>query len=165
MTALQEAFLKAGGRNARTFIQSGNVVFESTPRNVRTVVRKVGEQIRSMLGAEAQILLRTGDEIAEILRVAPFKHLQGDPSVKLSVVFLFANAGKQPKYPLISSKEALEAVSMSEREVFVISRRKANGFYSFPNGFIENQLGVPATSRNWTTVTKIAALLQAPIDG
>jgi uncharacterized protein (DUF1697 family) len=97
MTALQEAFLKAGGRNARTFIQSGNVVFESTPRNVRTVVRKVGEQIRSMLGAEAQILLRTGDEIAEILRVAPFKHLQGDPSVKLSVVFLFANAGKQPK--------------------------------------------------------------------
>jgi uncharacterized protein (DUF1697 family) len=54
---------------------------------------------------------------------------------------------------------------MSEREVFVISRRKANGFYSFPNGFIENQLGVPATSRNWTTVTKIAALLQAPIDG
>ena len=49
---------------------------------------------------------------------------------------------------------------MSDREVFLVSRRKANGFFGFPNAFIEDQLGVPATSRNWNTVTKIHALLQ-----
>jgi hypothetical protein len=44
---------------------------------------------------------------------------------------------------------------MRNRDVFIVSRRKKNGFYGFPNNFIEKELGVSATSRNWTTVTKI----------
>ena len=37
---------------------------------------------------------------------------------------------------------------MRDREVYIISRRKTNGFFGFPNNFIEERLGVPATSRN-----------------
>lgn len=40
-------------------------------------------------------------------------------------------------------------------EAFIASRRKPNGFYGFPNDFIEEELGVSATSRNGTTVTKV----------
>jgi uncharacterized protein (DUF1697 family) len=32
------------------------------------------------------------------------------------------------------------------------------GRYGFPNNFIEKELGVPVTTRNWNTVGKIAAL-------
>jgi hypothetical protein len=39
--------------------------------------------------------------------------------------------------------------------VFVVSRRKTNGFFGFPNNFVEKELGVSATSRNWSTITKI----------
>lgn len=46
---------------------------------------------------------------------------------------------------------------MKNLEVFIVSRRKKNGFYGFPNNFIEKELGVSATSRNWSTVTKIVA--------
>jgi len=42
----------------------------------------------------------------------------------------------------------------------VVSRRKKNGSFGFPNAFVEKTLGVSATSRNWTTVTKIAALVR-----
>ena len=45
---------------------------------------------------------------------------------------------------------------MTDREVFIVSRRKKNGFFGFPNAFIEQELGVSVTSRNWSTVTKIA---------
>ena len=160
MTDLQEAFLKAGATNARTFIQSGNVVFEATPKSVATVVRKVGDWLRRAFGAEPQIMLRTDREMADIVKKAPFKPLQSDPTIKLYVVLLLDRPKTKPKFPLISSKEALEAIAMSDREVFLVSRRKANGFFGFPNAFIEDQLGVPATSRNWNTVTKIHALLQ-----
>jgi len=61
----------------------------------------------------------------------------------------------KPKLPLVSVKEALEGIAVKNREAFIISRRKPNGFYGFPNNFIEQELGVTATSRNWSTVTKI----------
>lgn len=54
---------------------------------------------------------------------------------------------------------------MSNREVFIVSRRKKNGFYGFPNNFIEKELRVPATTRNWSTLTKIVEFLGKEPDG
>ena len=78
--------------------------------------------------------------------------------MKLHVVFLSRRPRNKPRLPLISSKEVLEAVKIVNREVYVVSGRKKNGMYGFPNNFIEHELGVPATTRNWSTVTKIVAL-------
>jgi uncharacterized protein (DUF1697 family) len=60
-----------------------------------------------------------------------------------------------PRFPLLLPKEGLEAFGISGREVFMVSRRNPNGFYGFPNNFIEKGRGISATSRNWNTVTKI----------
>jgi uncharacterized protein (DUF1697 family) len=46
-----------------------------------------------------------------------------------------------------------------------VSRPKKNGFFGFPNNFIEERLGVSATTRNWSTVTKIANLARSQADG
>ena len=54
---------------------------------------------------------------------------------------------------------------MTEREVFVVSHRKKNGFFGIPNNFVEKELGVSATSRNWSTITKIIEFLQMETDG
>ena len=45
------------------------------------------------------------------------------------------------------------------RECWVVSRRKPNGWYGFPGDFVERAVGVAGTARNWSTVTKLAALL------
>jgi hypothetical protein len=50
---------------------------------------------------------------------------------------------------------------MSNREVFILSRPRQNGFLGFPINFIEQELGVSATSRNWSTVTKIIAFARS----
>lgn len=52
---------------------------------------------------------------------------------------------------------------MKHLEVFIVSRRKKSGFYGFPNNFIEQELGVTATSRNWSTITKIVALARQEV--
>jgi hypothetical protein len=54
---------------------------------------------------------------------------------------------------------------MSEREVLVVSRRKKNGFFGFPSSFVEAELGVSATTRNWSTVRKIVQSAQQTGDG
>lgn len=58
-------------------------------------------------------------------------------------------------------KEALQAVSMTAREIFIVSRPKKNGFFGLPNNFIEEALGVPASTRNWSAVTKIATFVRS----
>lgn len=94
-------------------------------------------------------------EVESLLRATSFKDFEHEPDVKLYVAFLYEKPSMKPPLPLLSSKEGLEAFKMKEREVFLVSRRKTNGMYGFPNNFIEKEFGVPATTRNWSTVKKI----------
>lgn len=155
MSDVRDAFAAAGCRNASTYIQSGNVVFESPSRDAEAILQGIRGTLRHLLDEEPVVLLRTVSEIEDLVRQAPFKALEGDPSVKRYVVFLSRRPRRAPRFPLVSSQEALEAIAMNDREVFVVSRRKKNGFFGFPNRFIETELGIPATSRNWSTVTRI----------
>ncbi|PYV38470.1 MAG: DUF1697 domain-containing protein [Acidobacteria bacterium] len=155
MTDLRDAFVAAGCKGVRTYIQSGNVLFESPEENSAAVFERIQVKLRGLLGEEPGVSFRAVSEVEGIVSAAPFREFEADPGIKLYVAFLSGKPASKPKFPLLSSKEALEAVAMKNLEVFIVSRRKKNGFYGFPNNFIEKELGVAATSRNWWTVTKI----------
>ena len=74
-------------------------------------------------------------------------------------MFLTRKARKPPALPIASPVERLEAFACRGRDVLLVSARKPNGFYGFPNAFVETEFRVSATARNWTTVTRIAKLL------
>lgn len=158
MTDLGRAFTSAGCKDVRTYIQSGNVLFESPDENPSDLIRRIQLEVRELLGGDAAVFFRTVSQLESLDERAPFKHLEGEPDVKLYVAFLSRKPLVRPKLPLISAKEALEVVAVSGLEAFVVSRRKRNGFYGFPNNFVEKELGVPATTRNWSTIGKILAL-------
>jgi uncharacterized protein (DUF1697 family) len=155
MSDLNAAFVAAGCQGVKTFIQSGNVLFESPEKNTTALFQRIQLQLRRLLGHEPGICFRTVGELKRLVRGAPFQALSAEPGIKLSVVFLCQRPRSKPGIPLISTPEALEAVGRKNLAVFVVSRRKKNGFYGFPNTFIEKQFGVPATTRNWSTLLKI----------
>jgi uncharacterized protein (DUF1697 family) len=155
MTDLSAAFTAAGCRDVRTHIASGNVVFEARAENAPAVFKRIQKKLRDVLGVEPVVMFRTARELARAVDSAPFKSWTPDPKVKLYVVFLAGKPEKRPRFPLVSTKEALEAIAMKNLEVFVVSRLKPNAFFGFPNNFIEKELGVMATSRNWSTITRI----------
>ena len=158
MTALREAFEAAGCLNVRTVIQSGNVLFDLRDRAVAPVLKKFTTRLRTVLGSEPEIVIRAMSDIGGLVQEAPFTDRHAAGAAKLYVTFLSKPPRRAPALPLISTKEAVEAIAMTDREVFIVSRRKKNGFFGFPNAFVEQALGVSATSRNWSTVKKIAAL-------
>ena len=160
MTDLKEIFAAAGCKNVRTYIQSGNVVFECPEERADAIFRKTHVQVRNLIGAEPHILFRSLGEMQDIVKAAPFKDLATERLIKLYVVFLSGKPKMKPKLPLALAKEELEATGMRSLEVFVVSRRKPNGFFGFPNAFVEKEFGVSATSRNWSTVTKIIEFAQ-----
>jgi len=156
MTDLKDSFAAAGCKNVRTFIQSGNIIFECDEMKSAAQFKKIRSKVKALIGSEPAIVFRTLHEVEAIVKADPFSKFTNESALKLYVVFLFDKPQVKPKLPLVSAKEALEAIAMKDREVFIVSRRKANGFYGFPNNFIEQELGVIATSRNWSTVSKIA---------
>jgi uncharacterized protein (DUF1697 family) len=157
MTALCAAFESAGCRNVRSVIQSGNVLFDAR-RGDDVLLATVTSRVRALSGAEPVIMTRTMAELARVVGAAPFGARTGDRTLKLYVVFLAAPPRRRPRLPLHDEKERLELVGVAGRHAFVVSHRKPSGIYGFPNQFVENALGVAATSRNWSTVIRIVNL-------
>jgi len=155
MSDLKDAFAAAGCRDVKTYIQSGNVVFDALPESTTEVFEAIRVELRELLGLEPGIMFRTARELDRIVAGAPFQDFEAEKEIKRYVTLLSRKPRSKPTFPLRSTKEALEALAMKNLEVFVVSRRKENGFFGFPNEFIEKELGVPATTRNMTTLAKI----------
>ena len=155
MTDVRDAFAAAGCRNVRTYIQSGNVVFDLPEAKTASIFQKVRAQLTQLLGHEPGVVVRTLGELEALVKSAPFKKVQGEPRVKLYVAFLGEKPKGKPHFPIRSVKEALEVFGMRDLDVFVVSRPRPGRFYGFPNLLIEKELLVSATTRNWTTVTKV----------
>jgi uncharacterized protein (DUF1697 family) len=158
MTDVRDAFVRAGCEGVRTYIQSGNVLFDCAQTDVRGLCARVSARLAELTGTKAAMAVRGLAELEKLVRAAPFKDFENDSSIKLYVAFLASKPPVKPKLPLISAREALEAFAMKSLDVFILSRPKPNGFYGFPNNFVEKEMAVQATTRNWNTVQKILHL-------
>ena len=155
MTDVRDAFAVAGCGNVRTYIQTGNVVFDASEKTIGSLLQKVRGRMKRLLGHEPGVAVRTLAELEGLMKSSPFRKMKNDPKVKLCVAFLANKPSRTPTFPLVSDKEQLEAISMKNLDVFIVSRRKPNGWFGFPLAVIEKEILVPATVRNWSTVTKV----------
>jgi uncharacterized protein (DUF1697 family) len=156
MTELKAAFERAGCRRVRTFIASGNVLFEAPAALPAALRTRIAKELLPLFGKAPGVCYRTLDELDALIAAAPFGRLPADVSVKLYVAFLDRVPAAVPPLPLRIEKEQIEITDIRAADMLIVSRRKPNGMYGFPNACVE-QLGVTATSRNWNTVTKVAA--------
>ncbi|HYN81902.1 MAG TPA: DUF1697 domain-containing protein [Gemmatimonadaceae bacterium] len=136
----------AGFRDVRTYIASGNVVFDSTLSE--TAVRKELEnRLLAYAGKPVGVMLRTAKEMAEVLARNPFPNA---PANRTVAIFLDA-APPADSLDSISGR-ADEEVGLGRREIYV--RYGAN--------MGRSKLKIPAagkgTARNMNTVAKLAAM-------
>ena len=99
MTDLRDAFAAAGCQGVRTYIQSGNVIFESPAGNTAAVLQRVRGKLHDLLGQEPGVLLRTVRDVEGIVRGAPFKDFESEAGIKLYVVFLSRKPQSKPRFP------------------------------------------------------------------
>ena len=152
---LKRAFSDAGCRNVATYIQSGNVIFDEPAGERRVLRAEIQANLNTLLGGTATIIYRSLSHLRQLLQSNPFEAVDPASDVKLYVAFLAKAPSRRPVYPLLEPKEELRAVASEKDDVYIVSGRKNNGFYGFPNKFIEKELGVLATSRNWNTIARI----------
>src|SRR5579864_7741427 len=92
MESLRKSFLKLGLRNVITYIQSGNVVFETRKKSIDGLAKAIGNQILRDSGFRVPVLLKTATEMGRIIRENPFAKETGIDHSKLHVTFLSETA-------------------------------------------------------------------------
>jgi len=155
MEDLRRVIESLGLKNVRTFIASGNVLFDTSQTNRDALTRKIEKELLTAFGHDIPVVLQTIDELRDILRVGPFKKIKPSAGVMMCVTLLVAEPKASPKLPFKSAIENLEVLAIKNQVAFILCRRKKNGMFSFPNNFFEKEFGVTATTRQWNTIVRI----------
>lgn len=155
MPELRESLTGLGYGDVRTLLQSGNVVLESDAPPDR-LASELEEAIASALGVRSAVVVRTRDELADVMARDPFGALITEPK-RYQVTFLAADA--EPGMAERAQEVALpsERVVVDGREIYAwhpdgLARSKLAALLA------DKRLGVTATARNWNTVTKLLEL-------
>ena len=156
MAWLREACEALGLREVRTYLQSGNIVFSSA-----LGATKLAAMLKATIDRQTRlpvpVIIRSGKEMTDVANGNPFLKRRGIDASKLHVTFL----GDQPKQPDIARLDKLAGT----RDDYLFARREIflhcpinYGETKLSNAAIEKVLGVSATTRNWNTVTTLAAM-------
>lgn len=153
MAELRALYEACGHRDVSTYLQSGNVVSTTGPRQAVAVARRIEAAITDTLGLHVAVLIRSPRELVEVLAGNPFVARQADPST-LHVTFLRDDPGTVVVPAEDAARCAPDEYAVIGRDVYVhcpngYGRTKIN------NAFFEKRFGVPATTRNWKTVSAL----------
>jgi uncharacterized protein (DUF1697 family) len=154
MDALHKSFEALGFEQVKTYIQSGNVIFKAGKASTINLGKKIEARIVSDFGFSASVIVRTRDELGEIIAANPFLQQRGIDDSKLHVTFLSERPAAPALKKLAEFTVAPDQSRCMGREIFL----------HLPNGFSgsslwkvpwEKALDVVTTTRNWKTVNAI----------
>jgi len=147
MDNLRKMFESFGFDNVQTYIQTGNVIFES--QDTPNLEAQIENQLAAALGYRVEIFLRSMDEISKIVQQTRFKPKEADT---LHIVFLRGKSAKTLADKLGQYNSPADEFAAIGREVYNLRHDRDQSIFS--NSFIEKIFGA-ATTRNMTTLRKI----------
>jgi uncharacterized protein (DUF1697 family) len=154
MEPLRAVYESLGLLDAQTYVQSGNVVFRTEAQNLPRLAKQIEDAIERTFGFRPAVIVRTPDELKDLIARNPFAERRGIAPNKLLVVFLVSSPDENARAKVLAIKTDPEELRMEGRELYMY----------FPEGMarpkltwmaIEKILKIPATARNWNTVTKL----------
>jgi uncharacterized protein (DUF1697 family) len=156
MSDLKKLYESLDFKNVVTYVQSGNVIFDTTKQEASKLSSLIETQIKKSFNLSVSVLLRDKNDLQRIISINPFIKRKKDP-IKLYVTFLHSAPAPFDfnKLPLPSTES--DEFIIIDREIFIFC---PNGYgrSKLNNNFFEKKLNVIATTRNWNTVTTLFKL-------
>ncbi len=159
MVDLKSAFEEMGLLNVVTYIQSGNVLFQSDEKDKNKLTDKIEKGLSKTFKYEAKLVIISYKELKDVVNEAPRGFGKEPDTFRYDVIFL-----KEP----LTSKEAMKSVSLKAgvdsahagKDALYFSRliEKASSSH------LTKIIGLPVyqnmTIRNWNTTTKLLAMME-----
>ncbi len=145
--------------DARTYVQSGNVVFRTKEKNSPQLAKKIQNAIQKKFGCCPEIILRTSDEIRKAIKANPFpEQTQTEPG-KVLVTFLAADPPPEAAANLEKFQDLPEELCLKGRELFIYFPNGA-GRSKLPCSTVDKLLKVTGTARNWNSVQALLKIAE-----
>ncbi len=158
MASLREMLEHLNFSNVRTYIQSGNIVFQYSLTSVALLEEKIATAITKTFGFSIPVIVKTQTTFTTVFVNCPFKAKKQKESSYFTLL---------QKLPKQEDIEALKKIQFPNEQFFVYpdaiygyssagyARVKAN------NNFFEKKLKVAATTRNYKTMQALLKLAES----
>ena len=151
MADLRKMFESFGLENVQTYIQTGNVIFDAAETSASRLEEQIERQLEKASGKPIRVYVRTMKEVAALVKECPFEPGEGET---VYVVILDKKPAKKNIDALIARQSKADEFAVRGKTAFNLRRDRDTSIFS--NNFIEKVLGVSGTTRNLTTIKKLA---------
>jgi uncharacterized protein (DUF1697 family) len=156
MAGLRSAAEAVGIDDARTYIQSGNLVGRTTARSSDALARRLEQAIAEQGGFAPDLTVRTRAELAKVVDSDPFVRRGEDPKAVHVLFGLQKGAMPTKGLPDLDQFAPEEAVAVG-RDLHLFLPR-GMGKAKLPVALGRRSTGIRGTARNWRTVTTLLAM-------
>jgi len=154
MADLKSVYEDLGFQNIQTYVQSGNVIFDSPESHIKRLTKQLETQIEKTFGFSVPVLMRTADDFMRIIEEHPFKY---EEAIRVLVTFLYDHPQVSKLEELSHYKDKVDRFVIGQQEIFLFCPG-GYGKTMLSNTFFEKKLDVVATTRNWKSVNALYEL-------
>ncbi|MDH5559793.1 MAG: DUF1697 domain-containing protein [Deltaproteobacteria bacterium] len=158
MTDLKALYKRLGFKNVTTYIQSGNVIFDSTDESKTELKSRIEGAILAEFGFHVPVIIRSAGEMKGVIQNCPFGEVDMEENgTKVLVTFLSSEPSPDKTAQLQSQVAPPDKLAVIGKEVYLYCPG-GYGKSKLSNQFLESRLKLKATTRNWKTVHRLAEL-------
>lgn len=158
MWDLKELFLKLGFSNIQTYIQSGNIIFETSDSGSNIIIaNEIEETIQKKYDFQVPVIVLSSNEFHDAISDNPFLKEKRIEIDRLHLTFLKELPSDEKLQKIKTVDVTPDQFEIKNKNVFIYCSDKYSKS-KLTNAFFENKLKVSATTRNWKTVMKLAEL-------
>ncbi|WP_178983272.1 DUF1697 domain-containing protein [Winogradskyella helgolandensis] len=154
MAELRELLTNSGLEHVKTYIQSGNVIFQSSTNDAKVLEKEIKKLISDQFGFEVPVIIKTQQELKTIYSNCPFSE---DKKVDSYFVML-SEIPDQQLVEEASQKVYPNDIYVILNDCIYLYCEKGYGQSKFNLNFFEKKLNVNATARNYKTIVKLLSL-------
>ncbi|MBO1513744.1 DUF1697 domain-containing protein [Metabacillus bambusae] len=156
MAELKQLFESMDLQNVKTYIQSGNVLFESKAES-KELSHQIEQEIKNTFGLSVPVMIRTATEMQQIIKNCPYLAealLEGE---SIHISFLADVPSQERIDQLCNVNRGVDEYQIKGREMYLFFRQSIR---KSKLAIQLQKIGVPATLRNWKTVAKLASMAE-----
>jgi len=154
MDALKSSMESIGFRSVRTYIQSGNLVFDHQEMPNSELESLIGDMILNDFKCKVPVIVKSSIEIKSAITNNPFIFEKMTAVNTLHITFLSGIPDSRLLTSILPLKEGTDEGFVSQDNIY-LNCPQGYGRTKFTNTFFEKKLKVVATTRNWKTMLKL----------
>jgi len=163
MEELRNLMESLGYGSVKTYIQSGNIIFESTGRSKIKVAAGIEALIEGHFGHDVTVFVLDAKDVAKAIDNNPFvtgREPEAAGFKKIYVTFLSEVPTEENMEKLRQAPIGNDRIELVGEVLYFMLESKASDT-KLSNNLIESKLKVRATTRNWNTTLKLVEMLQS----